>query len=296
MPYLVTKRWVYDQYLVWWHGDERSSPGWMSRVRGQFPEQSNDALIKLSWLERARRRAMENPVQDTGQRLVAGVDVGGGSSETVVYLCERASGKQKILKFGAWRGEDTRGSVVAFLRPYRDRLAIVRVDADGIGHNFALHLRDEGLPVDPVHVGVPVESKPRLKADDPALRFSNKKAQMYQRLADLLEREEIDGLVDGTTIAQLSGILYETDSHGRMMIESKEKARQRGASSPDRAEALMLALGAPIQLIEFRTSSDLSAANTPFYDGSDDDDLPFERRRWDVLAGNFRWGRIKGAW
>jgi hypothetical protein len=141
-----------------------------------------------------------------------------------------------------------------------------------------------------------VESKPRLKADDPALRFSNKKAQMYQRLADLLERDEIDGLVDDTTIAQLSGILYETDSHGRMMLESKEKARQRGASSSDRAEALMLALGIPIQVIEFRTSSDLSDPNSPFYDGSDDDDLPFARRRWDVLAGNFRWGRIKGVW
>jgi hypothetical protein len=36
----------------------------------------------------------------------------------------------------------------------------------------------------------------------------------------------------------------------------------------------MLALGIPIQVIEFRTSSDLSDPNSPFYDGSDDDDLP----------------------
>ena len=86
VPYLVTKRWVYDQYLVWWHGDECSSPSWMSRVRGQFSDQSQNALIKLGWLERAKRRALENPVQDTGERLVAGVDVGGVDSETVVYL------------------------------------------------------------------------------------------------------------------------------------------------------------------------------------------------------------------
>jgi hypothetical protein len=43
-------------------------------------------------------------------------------------------------------------------------------------------------------------------------------------------------------MAQLSGILYEIDSQGRIKIESKEKARERGAPSPDRAEALMLAL------------------------------------------------------
>ena len=29
IPYLVTKRWVYDQYIAWWHGDESSSPNWM---------------------------------------------------------------------------------------------------------------------------------------------------------------------------------------------------------------------------------------------------------------------------
>jgi len=54
VPYLVTKRWVYDQRLTWWHGDERSSPNWMSRVRGQFPDQAHNALVKLLWLERAR--------------------------------------------------------------------------------------------------------------------------------------------------------------------------------------------------------------------------------------------------
>src|SRR5271163_4777835 len=40
----------------------------------------------------------------------------------------------------------------------------------------------------------------------------------------------------------LSSILYEIDSHGRMKIESKEDARKRGVRSPDRADALMLAL------------------------------------------------------
>ena len=53
VPHLVTRRWVYDQFKVWWHGDEGSSPSWMARVRGQFPDQAQNALIKLLWLERA---------------------------------------------------------------------------------------------------------------------------------------------------------------------------------------------------------------------------------------------------
>jgi hypothetical protein len=197
---------------------------------------------------------------------------------------------------GAWRGEDTRGRVVAFLRPYHKRLANLRVDADGVGYNFGLHLRDQGLPVDFIHVGTPVESKPNMKAYDPALRFPNKKAQMYQCLADMLERDEIDGLIDDTTIGQLSGIQYEIDSRGRMMIESKEKARQRGVISPDRAEALMLALGKPMPIIEWHSVRELRDPKSPFFDGSDSDDHPFRGRRWDGYVGNFRWGRFKGAW
>ena len=47
-------------------------------------------------------------------------------------------------------------------------------------------------------------------------------------------------------MAQLSTIRHLTDSRGRIAIESKEKARRRGVKSPDRAEALMLALASSV--------------------------------------------------
>ena len=209
-PYLVSRRWVYEHYQMWWHDDEASSPQWQSRVRGQFPDQSEDALIKLSWLENAQQRAESSPVRDTGGRLIAGVDVGGGEAETVVCLCELGKPNPKVLKLGAWRGQDTRGQVVAFLKPYLERLSLVRVDADGIGHNFALHLRSEGFRVEFVHVGLHVESRPG--PDDPSLRFFNLRAQYYQHVADLLQRDELDGLRDATTIGQLASIRYELDA------------------------------------------------------------------------------------
>ena len=43
-----------------------------------------------------------------------------------------------------------------------------------------------------------------------------------------------------------------------MKIESKEDARKRGVPSPDRAEALMLALGRPPSVFEFYGVRDLS--------------------------------------
>ena len=242
-PYLVSGRWVYEQYFTWWHGDEQSSPIWMSRVRVQFPDQAEDSLIKLRWLERARDRARENPVADTGRRLVVGVDVGGGHAETVVFVCEILGVTRRIIDMGAWRAEDTRGQVVRFLAPFCDRLTNIYIDGTGIAHNFGLHLRDQGFPVELAKVGMPCSSRPELVENDPAKRFANEKARLYQVLADALERDQIEGLSDETTIAQLADLRFDLDSRGRMRIESKRKIIRRRGASPDRAEALMLAIG-----------------------------------------------------
>ena len=242
-PYLVTRRWVYEQHQVWWHGDERSSPVWMARVRGEFPDQAENALIKLRWLERAQERAARNPVVDHGGPLVAGIDVGGVDSETVIYICASTPHHNEIIKMAAWRGEDTRGEAVRFLNSFRGRFSTVRVDSVGVGYNFAMHLRDEGFPVAFINVGEVCAAQPELGENDPARRFANQKAQLYQNLANAFEADEVDGLSDRQTIAQLSDLLYEVDSRGRLKIESKEKARKRRLASPDRAEALMLAIG-----------------------------------------------------
>jgi hypothetical protein len=213
----------------------------------------------MAWLEKARQRGLLEPVSDgESGSLIAGVDVSaGGEAETVVYVCESKNGRSRLIRMGAWRGEDTRGQVVDFLNQYRTRLYLVRVDSIGPGHHFGLHLRDRRFPVELVNVAMPCESKPHLGENDPARRFVNLKASYYQTLADAFERDQVEGLTDETTIGQLAGILYEIDSHGRMKIESKESARQRGVRSPDRAEALMLALCKPPQKIEYYSVRDL---------------------------------------
>lgn len=245
LPQLVTRRWVYEQYLAWWHGNESSSPNWLSRVLARFPDQAQNALFRMKWLERARQRALQNPSADTASGpLVAGVDVGGGEAETVVYVAESNGDCWKIIRMGAWRAEDTRGQVVSFLHEFRARLSLVRVDSIGIGHNFGLHLRDCGFPVELVKVGMPCATKPHMGENDPARRFVNLRACFYQALADAFERDQVQGLIDEETIGQLSGLLYELDSQGRIKIEAKDKARARGVPSPDRADALMLAIAA----------------------------------------------------
>ena len=304
-PQLVTRRWVFEQYLAWWHGNESSSPNWLSRVLARFPDQAESALFKMKWLERVRQRSLQNPITDAGSGpLVAGVDVGGGEAETVVYVCEFKSDRPKIIRMGAWRGEDTRGQVVSLLNEFRIRLSLVRVDAVGIGHNFGLHLRDHRFPVEMVNVGMPCESRPQMGENDPARRFVNLKACFYQTLADAIERDLVNGLMDEETIGQLSGILYELDSQGRMKIEAKEKARARGVPSPDRAEALMLALCKPPPKYEYTPALPQQRAADHLDGGPELDDFisDFRPRRprefgmlpQGALARYFR--RNRGAW
>jgi hypothetical protein len=198
---------------------------------------------------------------------------------------------------GTWRGDDTRGPVVSFLNDFRQRLSVVRVDSIGIGHNFALHLSDQRFNVEKINVSMPCDPEPHLGDDDPARRFVNRKAQYYQSLANAFERDLIEGLTDEATIGQLSGLLYEIDSQGRMRLESKESARQRGLPSPDRAEALMLAMCKVHYKFEY-IPVPTRRWSSRWTDDLDDDDNPQTRsdRYWNAWIGtrSSAWRRQRG--
>lgn len=218
LPYLPTRHWVKEMYADL--GPQ--SALYASRVLGQFPEQSEDALIAISWLESARD-AFGKPAGE----LVAGLDVAGpGEDETV--LCVRQG--VRILALHAWAQADPRGAVLAVLRTYPN--VVVQVDSIGIGYYMAQHIRDAGYDVREINVGA--------AANDPE-KYANAKAQHYWALRERFRAEDIDGLADDRAVSQLSGIRYKHTARGQIQIESKEDARKRGMKSPDRAEAVMLA-------------------------------------------------------
>ncbi len=221
-PYLTTRRWVREKYHEWGPGN----PLWDSRVLGNFPSQSDDSLISLAWIEAAVKREGKK----TG-KLTAGLDVAGpGEDETVLKIRDG----NVLIHSEAWSKADARGEVLAALRPYKDRLAVLNGDTVGIGYNFLLHLADNGIPVKHINVG----SSPR-----DTEKFANLKAEIYWALRDRFQNGEIAGLSDKRDerlMGQLAGIRYKQDHRGKIVIESKEDAGKRGVKSPDRAEALML--------------------------------------------------------
>jgi phage terminase large subunit len=220
-PYLVTRRWVYERFWEW--GEK--SLHWEARVRGEFPSQTEDALIPLAWLGAAQART----TTDGGSKVQAGIDVAeAGEAETVLALREGSS----LLKLKAWSGIDARGAIAAELAPFRHRLESVNVDTIGVGAYFARHLKDLGFPVRSIRVS----EKPRNTE-----RFVNLKAELYWGLRERFEAGAICGFKDEQAISQLATIRYFYNPRGQLLIESKEDARKRGIKSPDRAEAIMLA-------------------------------------------------------
>jgi hypothetical protein len=221
-PYLVTRSWVHEKLHTW---GERS-PLWKSKVLGEFPDQGDDSLLSLVWLDRASAELIDSPI-DRDLPAIAGVDVAGpGEDETVLYVRQGGC----VVDRRVWLDPDPRGELIAALREWR--IERVNVDAIGVGWYLAKHLADAGFAVEPINVAE--------RADD-SEHYANRKAELYWGLRMRFEAGEITGLDDDVTVSQLSTIRYKHNARGQVQIESKDEAKKRGIKSPDRAEALMLA-------------------------------------------------------
>lgn len=231
-PYLITRRWVRERYIVW----GQNHPQWHSRVLADFPSEDPYACFPLLWVERAKRDPTDQEALWASRCAIqVGIDVAGaGDDETAATA--RAGGV--ILETQAWTDADPRGAVLAWLKGLRTkfpahRLGMIVVDTVGIGYNFALHIADNGFQVYGFNAGQ--------RAIDPN-QFENQKAEAHFTLRDYMRENSVSQLVDPETIAQLSTIRYRENSRGRVEIESKEQRNQRGIpGSPDRAESLIMA-------------------------------------------------------
>lgn len=219
-PYLVTRQWVHEKLHTW---GERS-PLWTSKVLGAFPDQAEDALLSLLWLETGK----ETPETiDRNQPTIGGIDVAGpGEAETVLCLRQRG----QVVKLIAWHDPDPRGELLAELREWR--IERLNVDSIGVGYYLARFLQDAGYEVADINVG---------EAASDSERYANRKAELYWGLRMRYEAGDVRGVTDETAIGQLAGVRYRHNARGQVVIESKDEARKRGVPSPDRAEAVMLA-------------------------------------------------------
>lgn len=208
----------------------QTNPLWQSKVLGKFPENSEKGgLIPISWIVRAQQQTLA-PV---GPRKL-GVDVGGGGDSSTV--ADRRGPVVRIIRED--KNPDTMqtcGNVVADLEA--TGADMINIDMIGIGRGVRDRLLEQNKPVTGINVGEGAYDKEA---------FFNLKAELWWNVRTRFESGEIDiDPQDDDLAAELVEIRYKRTSSGKIQVESKDDAKKRGVPSPNRADALMLALAEP---------------------------------------------------
>ena len=237
VPGLTTAKWVEERKEIW--GEE--NPIYRARVLGEFPDQGEDTLIKLSDVEAAVARGQAEDPDGEAQRegevepeVVLAVDVARFGSDRSVILRRRGHRVEDIRIFRQLDTMQLAGWVVSAIKEFQPTR--MYIDEIGVGAGVVDRLKEEGYGVTGINVAR------RSRQDD---LFANLRAEGFWRLRELFAAGHITIPPDNQLMGELAALRYSYDSQGRILVESKDSIRQRGLPSPDKADALMLVLLEP---------------------------------------------------
>jgi hypothetical protein len=244
--HLVDQTWVDD--VISEFGDD--SPFIEARVHARFPKSSVGKVIPYSWAELSSQN--EEPIESNEIRLGVDIASDGGDEFVIaradgykVSIVHRSSGKANA------NAVDVAGMVMTEIEKCVaihkereiDNPLRVKIDTIGVGWGV-VSLLDRWVKERQMKariIGVNVAERPKDQT-----RFKNQRAEMWWNARQLIQpregKQEVRLDVDRQVLAQLAGPTYKSDSSGRIQIESKADMKRRGVSSPDRAEAILLAL------------------------------------------------------
>jgi len=243
---LVDQTWVDD--VIRSFGEESAFV--QARVYARFPRSTASTVLPIQWVEEAMKlQADPGPIR-------LGVDVAAeGGDEFVIAKMDGMTGSITFTNRGNHSPVEVAGRVLEAIhaaekihaeRGYREKVR-VKIDAIGVGWGVAGLLDDwgsegrHGSTIVPVNVAQAAYDREK---------YANQRAEMWWSVRDLIQPDEngeqilaLD--IDHATAAQLAAPAYRANTGGRIQIESKDDMRKRGIGSPDRAEALLLAIFEP---------------------------------------------------
>ena len=233
---LMSRNWVEEKKEEW--GED--SPLFISRVRGEFPVDSDDGVIPYSWLSRCMYEPSEKDLKEySDSPIEMGIDVGAGGDKTIAY----ARQGPHVLSRHENNSSDPEEIVKKLMKfQFETEAELIKIDVIGVG--FGIYgslkekLRDKGVRVR----GVNVARKPR----DPA-RFLNLRSELWWEVGRELSRNggwNLHGVPDDA-VDQLAKPEYTLNALHKVVVESKEDLRARIGRSPDDADALLLAFYDP---------------------------------------------------
>lgn len=230
IPGGITREWIENRRAAW--GVE--SPQYVARVKGDFPESSEDVLVPLVWVEEARKR--QAPVEQTGD-LRMGVDIARYGSDLSVAIIRDDRTIRHMAQWAKRSTMETVGKVKVLGEKWKVGPEQIRIDDTGVGGGVTDRLTEQGWKVVPVNNGE--------KATD-SERFANVRAESYWEMREALNPESQHAFcipaerAYDVLSAELVQPQYKFTSKGQIVLERKEDIKRRLGNSPDHADALAL--------------------------------------------------------
>lgn len=268
VPGLATREYIDEMRLEW--GED--SAWYQVRVKGEFPDAAEDAVIGLE-LVQGSSDGWREPRPDDGT-LEVGVDVSRfGDDETVIFPRRGLFAGTPVVMHGTdtFQISEQVRALVRRLRIPSER-PVVRVDGGGVGGGVVDQLRQRAE-----FEVVDANAAQSAGTDE----HSRLRDRLWFNLRDWLAA---GGRVpkDRKLVQEMAAPTYAFDVKGRLKVETKDdiRAKLRPQRSPDRADALALA-------VLNRTAPASAAYDAPNYldDAPDPDALAIERRINEICEG-----------
>lgn len=259
---IVTRQWVADMTKI--HGGDGSN--WIqAKVHAQFPTGSMSKTIPRDWIDRV---VGEKPDEDWAtndwQRLGVDIASDGGDEMVIAHL----DGTVAKIVHTSVASDNADQFVVAerilewiqhceaiqATRGYTQKKVRVKVDVIGVGrgaYDLLVRWGREGVhgEASAAHGADVVAVNFSERANDP-VDFQNRRAEAWWAMRETIREQGVWLAVSEKEVVQLNGPSWGNSANGRKQIESKRKVAERIGGSPDRADAIILAVYEPVVVVE----------------------------------------------
>lgn len=268
-----------------------SSPIFMSKVRGIFPNESNTGIIPLGWVQMAvnrwkdifedynGKREVSLLAHEPGQRVV-GIDVAHGGKDETVFAIRYGNILHELHKYRVADTMEIADNASGFLQE-PGSMAVVDVIGIGAGVYDALRrYKSDGLIV-----GQPLAFNAATQSNRKDLlgqfRFRNDRAAAWWHMREMLDPSRGSKVAlppDDRLIQELVTVQYKHNVGGIIQVESKDEIRKRLGRSTDTADAVIQSFwisGQPmdIQAIEWGAGSRSGVVQYQGYNPFTDEDF-----------------------
>jgi hypothetical protein len=226
----------------------QSSPQYVARVLGEFPDHADDVLVRREWIHQANLRygRASNTDEAIFEPYVIGVDVaryGGDRSVLAVMQGEI------VRRFVRLKQADTM-ETVGLVSIECNRLGVwprrargmpdgkagrLICDAAGLGAGVHDRLKERGYDCVEFNGG---QAPTALDKAD----FLNRRAEAFWKLREALEQGEIAIPKNELLEEELCAMRWSVNSAGKIAIEAKDLLRERIGRSCDDSDALSMAI------------------------------------------------------